>query len=287
MTGTPDSFDEAPLSSNGQGPGRLVRQARETRGLSIEDLAAQIKLARNTLDAIERDDFAQLNEPVYVRGYYRKLSKVLPVTEAELLSAYERIAGNRTPPPPSKLILAGGPELGSGRGLSPRIAVAIIVLGVLIGALAFWGKNRSTQPEAPEVTPAAVDPAATAVVEPVAATPEPVAPPTAEVPAATNTPAVEPTTPPVAPAEPPAAPAATGPLQLQFGASSWTEIKDATGKVLLSGLVDAGSNQTLDGTPPFVVFLGNAPAVRITYKGQAVDTTPFRRGDNTARVTLP
>ena len=71
MTGTPDSFDEAPLSSNGQGPGRLVRQARETRGLSIEDLAAQIKLARNTLDAIERDDFAQLNEPVRIPQEHR------------------------------------------------------------------------------------------------------------------------------------------------------------------------------------------------------------------------
>jgi cytoskeleton protein RodZ len=79
MTGTPDtSYEETPLSGS-KGPGRLVREARERARLSTEDLAAQIKLARNTLDAIERDDFAQLNEPVYVRGYYRKLSKVLPV----------------------------------------------------------------------------------------------------------------------------------------------------------------------------------------------------------------
>jgi cytoskeleton protein RodZ len=75
-------------------------------------------------------------------------------------------------------------------------------------------------------------------------------------------------------------------LQLQFNASSWTDIRDATGRQLLSGLVEGGGSQSLDGTPPFVVFLGNAPAVSITYKGQPVDTTPFRKGDNTARITL-
>ena len=95
MTGISDTSHDTPTSSR-QGPGRLVREARERARLSTEDLAAQIKLARVTLDAIERDDFAQLNEPVYVRGYYRKLAKVLPVTEAELISAYEAVAGQRT-----------------------------------------------------------------------------------------------------------------------------------------------------------------------------------------------
>ncbi len=295
MTGITDLHNDLPTpSAGGQGPGRLVRQAREKNKLSLEDLAALIKLSRFTLDAIERDDFAQLNEPVYVRGYYRKLSKVLPVQEAELISAYERVAGHKTPPHPSKLILAGGSELGSGRRVSPKLALLIVVLGLVVGALAFWGKNRIGEPPAQVVAPAATPEASPQVVTPVEAAPVAAEPAPAAVAPAPVPDAAAPTASPAAPAasaEAPAASAAaaaaTGPLQMQFNGNSWTEVKDASGRVLLSGLVEGGSSQTLDGKPPFVVFLGNAPAVRISYNGQPVDTMPFRRGDNTARLTLP
>lgn len=299
MTGINDLLNDTPGSSSaGQGPGRLVRQAREQLSLSLEDLAAQIKLSRFTLDAIERDDFAQLNEPVYVRGYYRKLSKVLPVTEAELMQAYERVAGPRLPLPPSKLILAGGSELGSGRGPSFKlVALAVIAIGVLIGALAFWGKSRLSQPEvtpavvpAPSVTPTEIP----AAESPTAEAPSSVNPSSVVAPSGADTPAAvvpaAPASEPAPAAEPATSPAttsATSPLQIQFNASSWAEIKDATGRVLVSGLVEGGSSQGLDGRPPFTVFLGNAPAVRISYNGQPVDTTPYRRGDNTARLTIP
>ena len=287
MTGITDLHSDIPTSNaGGQGPGRLVRQAREQNKLSLEDLAAQIKLSRFTLDAIERDDFSQLNEPVYVRGYYRKLSKVLPVAESDLMAAYERVAGHKTPPHPSKLILAGGPELGSGRRISFKLAAAIILLGLVVGALAFWGKNHTLLPTV--TPPPAVVPAET--------TPESPAP-TTEAPSGAAAPDAAVSSPvvPVVPthSEPAASAAATtpanasGPLQIQFNGSSWTEVKDATGRVLLSGLVESGSTQALDGKPPFTVFLGNAPGVKITYNGQPVDTSQYHRGDNTARITLP
>lgn len=279
MTGISDAPYDLPIPA-GAGPGRLVRQAREKLKLSLEDLAAQIKLARATLDAIERDDFAQLNEPVYVRGYYRKLAKVLPVNEADLIAAYAHVGGPKTPPHPSKLILAGGAELGSGRRISLKLAVGIIIAGLLIGALAFWGKNRSSEVV---ITPAPVtEPAATPVPD---AAPAPLPQETLADPAsAVPEPAPAVAAPPSADASPATS---TGPLQLQFNGTSWAEVKDASGKVLISGLVDAGSTQAIDGRPPFVVFLGNAPAVQITYNGQPVDMAPFRRGDNTARITLP
>lgn len=286
MTGITDFSNEIPTPvSGGSGPGRLVRQAREKVKLSIEDLAAQIKLARHTLDAIERDDFAQLNEPVYVRGYYRKLSKVLPVAESELLAAYEQMAGTKAPPHPSKLILAGGAELGSGRRLSPKLAGAIIVAGLLIGGLAFWGKNRSNDPV---VTPEPASEPAAAMPDAAPALPETiVSEPVTPQPSAATEPAPAQAASEIAPAPSQPAPPASGPLRLQFNGTSWAEVKDASGKVLISGLVDAGSSQVLDGRPPFVVFLGNAPAVSITYNGQPVDMSTFRRGDNTARITLP
>lgn len=287
MTGITDLHSDIPTSNaGGQGPGRLVRQAREQNKLSLEDLAAQIKLSRFTLDAIERDDFSQLNEPVYVRGYYRKLSKVLPVAESDLMAAYERVAGHKTPPHPSKLILAGGPELGSGRRISFKLAAAIILLGLIVGALAFWGKNRTLLPTVtppPAVVPAETTPESPA---PTTAAPAPVVPsPEAATVGSPVATAASAASEPVSAIAVPAT--ATGPLQIQFNGSSWTEVKDATGRVLLSGLVESGSTQALDGKPPFTVFLGNAPGVKITYNGQPVDTSQYHRGDNTARITLP
>lgn len=289
MTGNTEPHIDTVIQSQGpQGPGHLVRQAREAVKLSLEDLSAQIKLPRNTLDAIERDNFAQLNEAVYVRGYYRKLSKVLPVDEAELLAAYARVAGSKLPPHPSKLILAGGADLGSGRRISLKLTIAIVLLGVLIGALAFWGKNRAEQPvpvAAPVSGPSSlvvpqpelalpVETAVTATPVPATAAPSPAGVAIAE------TTATVPATSPDATLQP-------GPLHLQFEGSSWTEVKDATGRVLLSALVAAGNTQVLNGQPPFTVFLGNAPSVKISYNGQPFDMAPFRRSDNTARVTLP
>lgn len=292
MTGNTESHLDTPMSAQASfGPGRLVRQARETVKLSLDDLSAQIKLARNTLDAIERDDFAQLNEPVYVRGYYRKLAKVLPVGEAELLAAYARVAGHKAPPHPSKLILAGDSELGGGQRMSSKLVLMIVVLGLLIGGLLFWARSGSEQ-ASPLAQPEPQSSITAPVAEVPAAMEQPAsAPVTTELTTAEIEASAPVTVAPVEAATPSPTPLATtgqsGPLHLQFDSSSWTEVKDATGKVLISGLVEAGSKQVLDGTPPFVVFLGNAPAVKISYQGKAVDTSSFQRGDNTARITIP
>lgn len=277
MTGIPDPLLDTPTHGDGgQSPGRLVRQARDRSKLSIEDLAAQIKLARYTLDAIERDDFAQLNEPVYVRGYYRKLAKVLPVTEAELLAAYEQMVGHKAPPHPSKLILAGGAELGSARRISLRLAATLVLGGLLIGALAFWSKNSQELPVVVSMPAESSAAPAESVLDAAIELPTPTADaavsslsqPAAEVSTGTVTPAL------------------SGSAQLQFTGTSWVEVKDATGKVLLSGLIEADNTQSTDGQLPLDVFLGNAPVVKITFNGQPVDLAPLIREDNTARITL-
>lgn len=301
------------------GPGRLIRRAREQAGLSIEDLGAQIKLARGTLDALERDDFRTLTEPVYVRGYYRKLSKVLPVAEAELLSAYEaHVKPKSVPLPPSKLILSGESDLGEGSSWSGRKVAAIVIGGLLIGALAFWGNSRrSASPEkavpaplaAPEPTPASgLSTAELSAEAPAAETPPGVAPepglqPAAAAPLSTTLTLAPTLSQPPAPAaaapQPATVPAtstatttpATRPgraeVQLQFNATSWTRIEDASGKLLLSGVIQAGDRQALTGEAPFSIFLGNAPGVSIQFNGQPVDMVRYTKGNNTAQFKLP
>lgn len=308
--------------SGAQGPGRLIRQAREQARLSIEDLSGQIKLARGTLDALERDDFAVLSMPVYVRGYYRKLAKLLPLSETELLSAYEAVVAPKAPPPPSKLILAGGQDLGGASRYNLPLVAGVLILAMLLGLAAFWGTRDSQtpppvlteplpveQPASPappvaeplpeasaepdlapppdlgaaQVQPSPVDSGSAAAVEAPSPAALTLAPALSQVPPAPLVSA------PVAAPVPRPVPLSQGPaeLLLQFSSTSWARVEDAKGKSLLSGVIQSGDLQTLRGEAPFSIFLGNAPAVSIKLNGQSVDMLKYTKGNNTARFSLP
>ncbi len=134
-------------STSGVSPGSLIRGARERALMSQDELAAQLRLSRATLDAIEHDNFAALSEPVYIRGYYRKCAKFLNISEAELLAAYERVAVRKGAPAPTKLLLAGNDEGGRSHGGAKWLlwGVAIVVVIVIIGSLV----HKHGEPAAP------------------------------------------------------------------------------------------------------------------------------------------
>jgi cytoskeleton protein RodZ len=72
---------------------------------------------------------------------------------------------------------------------------------------------------------------------------------------------------------------------LAFKGTSWAEVKDANGRVILQMTGGAGMTQTVNGTPPFELALGNAPEVTVTFRGQTLDLAPYTRG-SVARVAL-
>ena len=72
---------------------------------------------------------------------------------------------------------------------------------------------------------------------------------------------------------------------MKFERSSWVEIKDRAGKTLLSQLNPAGSEQTIEGRPPFAVIVGNAQYVRLSYEDRQIDLAPHVKVE-VARFTL-
>jgi cytoskeleton protein RodZ len=135
-TAANDSKDHASDNSR-QGPGRLIRLARERARLQVSELAALTKLTPSTLEALERDDFNVLNEPVYVRGYYRKCAKALAIGEQELLAAYEKLVAPKAPQAPTKLLIGSGEGKtglrSGGRGGSWGWLLWLIAIGAVIG----------------------------------------------------------------------------------------------------------------------------------------------------------
>ena len=85
---------------------------------------------------------------------------------------------------------------------------------------------------------------------------------------------------PVKPVEIPKTPAYSNDVEMVFDEDCWTEVRDATGKILFSGVKSAGSTLALTGKAPYRVVLGYAKGVSsLKYKGDVFDFSSFTRKD--------
>jgi cytoskeleton protein RodZ len=80
--------------------------------------------------------------------------------------------------------------------------------------------------------------------------------------------------------------AASSELVIVVDGESWLEIQDATGASRYSSLVQGPRTLAIEGTPPFNLLIGNAPAVEVRYAGEIVALRPHTRG-RVARLTVP
>ncbi|MDH4284466.1 MAG: DUF4115 domain-containing protein [Gallionellaceae bacterium] len=85
--------------------------------------------------------------------------------------------------------------------------------------------------------------------------------------------------------QPSASPKRPGIIRLAFDEESWVEIKDKDDRVLISRVFQPGSEESLNGKAPFTLAIGRSSAVRLTYKGKAVDLTQYSK-TGVARLTL-
>lgn len=268
-------------------PGTQLRRAREDAHLTLEDFAAQTKLALGTLQALEADDFAALLEPVYVRGYYRKCARLLGLSEEALIEAYNARVKQTQPQAPARIRLSSGTaESRSGLG---RL-LGLLIVAIIIGLLAYlWLTRPDAAPSVGEADGQAVPEAAittTPAVDALAETePAPTEAPLEAVPAVPSPPAAVTEAPSATDA--PDAVAGEPTVRLQFRETSWVRINDAEGQALLNGLMDGGTSQTISGAPPLSLFFGNAPGVALEFNGQRVDLSPYTQSNSTARLTLP
>lgn len=70
-------------------PGAVLRQARESQGLSRERVCRELGLTCTLLEALESDDYGRMPAPVYVKGYLRRYCDLLKLRVGPVLSAYE------------------------------------------------------------------------------------------------------------------------------------------------------------------------------------------------------
>jgi cytoskeleton protein RodZ len=75
-------------------------------------------------------------------------------------------------------------------------------------------------------------------------------------------------------------------VTLRYSADSWTEVYDASGARLFYDVGAANSVQTVVGTPPLRVVLGNAAGVSVEYNGHSKAIAKLSRPDGSVQFSI-
>ncbi len=75
-------------------------------------------------------------------------------------------------------------------------------------------------------------------------------------------------------------------VTLRYSADSWTEVYDASGSRLFYDVGAANSVQTVVGTPPLRVVLGNASGVSVEYNGHSKPIASLSRPDGSVQFSI-
>ncbi|MBV9719733.1 MAG: helix-turn-helix domain-containing protein [Candidatus Eremiobacteraeota bacterium] len=223
--------------------GERLRAAREARGLSLSDVAEQIRIRSLYLAAIEEENWNTVGAPVYVRGFLRTYARFLGMDPEEAVAAF-----NRNQP------AYGSPQAGPGRqGAEPegslrRNSLLIWIAGVVaVLLIAFVVYNEVTLRRAPVAANVAASPVATTSPSVAAATPLPS---------------------PTAGARPSGPAGGANSLALVLLAPSWLRVT-VDGSVSMEGTFPAGTAKTFHGKNA-LVRIGNAGGVEIYVDGKDV-----------------
>lgn len=282
-------------------PGQLLRDARLRSGLSVEEVAEQLRLASSVIYAIEDDDFYEMPGRTYVLGYLRNYARLVNAQIENAISEHDELLPRGLHELPSEAV--DTPEQVSVFANIPTGWVIGSVLAVAVaGYIGFVYFKRSHEAERVQLaTPAPSTLSQDAERKPEIVSPSP--PPRPEQPPPLSEPQIATTAPiktqveipqetkerplrpfefdtrmePVVSAAVPSTPRAeegsrsvdnsSRKLVLYFDEGSWVSVRDRTETRLLNNTITAGETVELEGEPPFTVFLGNAPGVRVQYEG--------------------
>lgn len=292
-----DEMDSSPGAARPEaGPGVLLRQAREQKGLSLQEVADGLNLKPRVVEALEQERYEQLPPRTFVKGYYKSYAKLVGVKEYDVLAALDRQLPEQTPTPLTPAAHERDVSRSAGGWLKWLLLLAVLAIGAL---LYFTRFEQAPAPapaplQEPELPPQPAEeavgepePAPAAPVETVseAAVEEPApqveAVPTPALPSSQSQPAAVP-----APRAAAPAPAETARLVLRVNGESWLEVRDAAGQRRFIGLARGPRTLEFTGPPPFSLVIGDVGQVNVSYNGESVPLAPFARG-KVARLSVP
>lgn len=266
--------------------GTFLRQAREHRGLTLQELAVTTKISARVLESLERNDPSKLPGGIFsrafVRAYAREVGLDPDATAARFVAAFPDESGADEMPSTTSAVEAESFEQ---RRRIVRVAARLLGVGLIVAFLVFIYYTRvrpgSVGP-GPGPAPAATVPSTTPAVVPPPAQPAaavvPAADPSAEQAAsgASQMPAASAAPAPVSAPADAAADAAPGPpppaaplvVVLSFSEPCWLSVS-VDGTRAPSRTAAAGERLEFAVQRSLTMTVGNAGAVSVLLNGKA------------------
>jgi len=113
--------------------GDRLRQARTSAGLEVSDIATDLRINAEYIDALELNQFDVIGAPTYVKGYLRSYANALKLSPESLIEEYESL-GYDVPK------LNGVAPLDTSGGNNNRLlhTFSLLVVLVTLGLFVYW-----------------------------------------------------------------------------------------------------------------------------------------------------
>lgn len=242
--------------------GEQLRQAREARNMTLQDIAAATKIGARTLQALEEERFEQLPGGIFNKGFVRSYARCVGLDEEKAVRAYLELTRSRQEEEANLATMATQVEASRRAAARSSVwnpATFVTVLALLVAAglgYVWWHEHRQHVREQAQEAVATQPPPEVAAPVPAAAPAPPVV---------ANPPAVSAT------ALPEAAPAAPVSLVVTANARAWISVISDGKKVetitLDPNLPDLHT-RTYTANEKLLLVLGNPAGVEVSYNGK-------------------
>ncbi|MFP5074851.1 helix-turn-helix domain-containing protein [Neisseria sp. WLZKY-1] len=240
--------------------GKLLRERRESRELSLGEVAERLKLSAKQIEAFESGNYEHMRETVFVRGFLRTYGRFLDLDEQLVSSYLDKIlpgTGVRSH------IVEQGRQSSSlnfqnqkiGRPFPTWIFGVLAIAAIGFGVYVWQGKSREENTKQTATSEADVGLGQVAAPN-VNAENISVLPMQNSASAAASG---------VQTAEP-----ADAELVVKVRYRSMLVIKDKTGKELVNRVVPANSEHRFSGAAPYDVWIGYAKGAAVSYGSQNI-----------------
>lgn len=234
--------------------GEILRRARAYYGLSLEQVAAALRIRAVQLEALEENRPDLLPGRVYAIGFVRSYSEYLGLDGDKMVYLFKtQSVGQKSKPELSFPIPASESKLPDKKILAGSLAGLVMVITIMMTL--HGGEDSEGIPPVPAKTAIIEKPASVAEVKmgPFLPSPEDLA---AITPAAGN-----------AKAETAVVPQN---VVIDFTDSAWVEIRTPDGEILISRVLKKGDRYIVPQDKELVMDTGNAGALEISVNGRIV-----------------
>ena len=159
-----ETFDE-PEQTDVATAGERLRAAREEKGLSLEDIAAQTRIPRRHLESLENSDWEHLPAPTYTTGFAKSYASAVGLDRVEIADRLrEEIGGHRPVAAETVIFEPTDPARTMPKWLVFGAIAAVLLLVLVMSWLneqSFEGSDDGVNDSATAIVPQAAAPSAT------------------------------------------------------------------------------------------------------------------------------